>query len=55
MMTVNKELVKMGLAWHYKYFNTDEELAKLQKEARDIKIGLWSMLNPIAPWDYRRK
>ena len=54
-VNVNKELLKQGLAWHYKYFNKDEELAKLEQEARNKKIGLWSHPNPVAPWDFRRK
>ncbi len=54
-LNVNKELLRQGMAWHYKYFNKDEELAELEQEAREKKIGLWSQPNPIAPWDFRRK
>jgi micrococcal nuclease len=54
-VNVNKELLRQGLAWHYKYFNKDEELANLEQEARKKKIGLWSHPNPVAPWDFRRK
>lgn len=51
---INEELLKMGLAWHYKKYNADEDLAQLEYTARMNKIGLWSQPNPIAPWDYRR-
>lgn len=51
---VNKELLKQGMAWHYKYFNKDPELAKLETEARKAKVGIWSQPNPVAPWDFRR-
>jgi micrococcal nuclease len=54
-VNVNKELLKQGLAWHYKQYNKDEEFAKLEQEARKKKIGLWSHPNPVAPWDFRRK
>jgi endonuclease YncB( thermonuclease family) len=54
-VNVNKELLKNGLAWHYKYFNKDEELARLETQARLKKIGIWSETNPLAPWDFRRK
>ena len=54
-INVNKELLKQGLAWHYKQYNKDEELAELEQEARNKKIGLWSQPNPVAPWDFRRK
>ena len=54
-VNVNKELLRLGMAWHYKYFNKDDELAKLEQEARKNNIGLWSQPNPVAPWDFRRK
>lgn len=37
---VNKELLKQGMAWHYKYFNKDPELARLEIEARKAKLGI---------------
>jgi endonuclease YncB( thermonuclease family) len=54
-VNVNKELLKQGLAWHYKQYNKDAELAALEQEARKKKIELWSHPNPVAPWDFRRK
>ncbi len=52
---INKELLRKGLAWHYKDFNNDPELAQLETEARAKKIGLWSQADPVAPWDFRHK
>jgi endonuclease YncB( thermonuclease family) len=54
-VNVNKELLRLGLAWHYKQYNKDTELASLELAARNKKIGLWSHPNPVAPWDFRRK
>ena len=54
-VNVNKELLRQGMAWHYKQYNKDEELAKLEQEACKNKIGIWSQPNPVAPWDFRRK
>ncbi len=51
---VNKELLKQGMAWHFKKYNSDPELAKLENIARSQKIGLWSQPNPVAPWEFRR-
>jgi micrococcal nuclease len=51
---LNKELLKMGLAWHYKKYNNDDEYANLENEARANKIGLWSMKNPLEPWLFRK-
>jgi len=53
--SLNKELLRAGLAWWYKYYAENEhELEKLEAEARSHKIGLWSVPNPIPPWDFRR-
>jgi micrococcal nuclease len=46
------ELVKAGLAWHYKQFSNDTELAKAESAAREARVGLWSHPNPT-PWTFR--
>jgi endonuclease YncB( thermonuclease family) len=51
---VNKYLIIQGMAWHYKKYNNDPELARLEAEAKQNKVGLWSQPYPIAPWDFRR-
>ena len=54
------EQIKAGMAWHYKYYqseqsNEDRELyANAETAARVRKQGLWSDGNPIPPWDFRR-
>lgn len=50
---VNLELVKQGLAWHYKKYSKDERFALAENEARLKKRGLWILKSPIAPWEYR--
>jgi len=52
---LNKKLLSAGLAWHYKRYSHDPELAKIESEARSSKIGLWSEPNPIPPWQWRRQ
>jgi len=52
---VNKELVKAGLAWQYDRYSENTEYAILEKEAQKGKIGLWADLNPIPPWEWRKK
>lgn len=49
------ELVRVGLAWHYKRYSSDTTLARLEIEARERKVGLWSDTHAIAPWEYRRQ
>jgi endonuclease YncB( thermonuclease family) len=53
-LCVNKELLRLGMAWHYKKYNKDVKLAKLENKARAAKIGLWAMDNAVAPWEFRR-
>jgi endonuclease YncB( thermonuclease family) len=48
------EMLKAGLAWHYKQYNSDPELATLENEARQAQIGLWKDKNPMAPWENRK-
>ena len=47
------ELIKTGMAWHFKRYNKDEELAKAETAAKEAKKGLWAMESPDAPWDFR--
>jgi micrococcal nuclease len=51
--SLNKELVKAGMAWWYREYSSDVEMGKLEEEARAAKRGLWNDSNPIAPWDWR--
>jgi endonuclease YncB( thermonuclease family) len=51
---LNTELLKAGLAWHYKKYDKSDEWADLEIDARKRKVGLWSMKNPIAPWEQRK-
>lgn len=52
---LNHELVKAGLAWRFRrYAPENEELAKLEKEARASKKELWRDPNPIPPWVFRK-
>jgi endonuclease YncB( thermonuclease family) len=51
---LNKALLEAGLAWHYKYFDDSKEMFQLEQTARAKKVGLWSMKDPIAPWEFRK-
>lgn len=53
-LNVNKKMVEEGLAWHYTKFSKDKTYAILEQQARSKKIGIWSLKNPIAPWDWRK-
>jgi endonuclease YncB( thermonuclease family) len=51
---LNEELLKAGLAWHFKRYSDDGNLQSMEDQARANKIGLWQDNNPISPWDWRR-
>lgn len=48
-ISLNEELLRAGLAWHYKCYSQHKELAKLEDEARAKEIGLCSNPNTILP------
>lgn len=56
----NLEMVKAGLAWHYKQYEREQRpedrlsYAEAEMAARKKKNGLWADPNPTPPWDYRR-
>jgi len=56
----NLEQITRSFAWHYKAYQRDQTdlyravYAQAEKLAAEAQIGLWSVSDPIAPWDYRR-
>lgn len=52
-LNINKEMVRLGMAWHFKKYSNDKSYDKLEKEARAKKIGLWKDPNPVPPWEWR--
>lgn len=53
--TLNRELVKAGLAWHYKKYSADSSYSLLEKGARMVKKGLWVEREAVAPWLWRSR
>ena len=57
---INLEQVKRGLAWHYKQYEKEQELADRSIYANEEYIarrdrrGLWFDNNPIPPWQFRK-
>jgi micrococcal nuclease len=50
---LNKELLRQGMTWWYrKYVPFETELAALEEEARNAKMGLWAYPSPIPPWEF---
>ncbi|MFN8298378.1 MAG: thermonuclease family protein [Chitinophagales bacterium] len=51
---LSHEMVKSGLAWHFKQYSTDTILSNLEIEAKRARLGLWINDNPMPPWENRR-
>lgn len=53
-INANEELLKAGLAWHYKTYDKSPAWAAMEQKARNEKKGLWITPNAVAPWEWRR-
>ena len=53
-LNVNLEMVKRGMAWHYRQYKQDRALEDAERSARSAHLGLWRQDRPTAPWDYRK-
>ena len=54
---MNVELLKSGLAWVHSQSCTRpecKEWKEIQRTAKREKVGLWSEVNPIPPWEFRK-
>jgi endonuclease YncB( thermonuclease family) len=52
---INVDMLKNGYAWHYKNYDNSEEYSQAEINARKKGIGLWSLKNPVPPWNFRKK
>ena len=53
---LNEELVRAGLAWHYRVIPSPSRLLeRLQYEAWEKKMGIWIESFPMPPWEFRRE
>jgi len=53
---VNERLIAEGCAWVYARFCKAKECkawSSLESDARQQSMGLWSLDDPVAPWDFR--
>jgi endonuclease YncB( thermonuclease family) len=54
------EVVKAGLAWHYKEYQRNQtpedrvKYAEAEDWARAAQTGLWIDPNPVPPWEWRK-
>lgn len=55
----NLQMVKRGLAWHYKKYQKEQPLedrqiyAEAELAAKAKHLGLWADKEPVPPWEFR--
>ena len=55
------EQIKLGMAWHYKQYESEqpkedrETYARAELSARSQAIGLWKDKHPAPPWEFRQQ
>ena len=52
---LNEELLKAGMAWHYRQHDKNPRWSKMEQQARIAKRGLWQAPHPVPPWEYRKR
>jgi endonuclease YncB( thermonuclease family) len=58
---INLRMVRTGMAWHYKAYQSDQRwddrwrYAWAEWRARREGVGLWADPNPTPPWTFRRE
>lgn len=58
---VGLELIRDGLAWHYKRYERTQspddrtQYAAAEVEAQRIHAGIWKDAEQVPPWDWRRR
>ncbi len=59
-MDCNLEQVKTGMAWWYKQYKREQTVQQradfeaAENQAREQRVGLWSDMEPVPPWEFRR-
>ena len=54
-LDINREMVRLGFAWAYRKYLEDPSLLDDEAAAKAANRGLWRDVDPVAPWDYRRR
>jgi micrococcal nuclease len=52
-LDVNLQMIKDGMAWHYRRYSKSAELSGA--EAMAGKKDLWADPNPMPPWEFRKR
>lgn len=50
---VGAQMLKQGMAWQFRRYDTSEHYRQLESKARRNRVGLWERKNPTPPWRWR--
>ena len=51
---IAEEMLKEGLAWHYKEHDSNPRYAQIEAEAKRNGLGLWCDDRAVPPWEWRK-
>ena len=51
---IAEEMLRQGLAWHFREYDHNLRYAQLESEARENGRGLWADERAVAPWRWRQ-
>ena len=54
-LNINEEMLRSGLAWHYKEYDQNPAWDDLMLDAQHDKLGLWAQPDPTPPWSWRKE
>ena len=55
-VNVNLEMVCNGSAWWYeRYAKNNRAMSDCQAKAKEAGLGLWESVDPMPPWEWRRR
>lgn len=53
-LDANREMVRLGYAWHYRQYSSDAALEAAERDARASRRGIFAGGEPQPPWEWRR-
>jgi micrococcal nuclease len=54
-VSVNKQMIQSGMAYHDRLSSTDTALANAEIAAQKSRVGMWSQPDAAVPWEYRQE
>lgn len=52
---INKQMISLGVAWHFTRYSREVSLMTAQFTAKSEKRGLWATGDAVEPWEWRKQ